>query len=139
MNFYKQFSTSEDLESKVGVTLDYGAAGKITIHRAGGTNKKFGETITAKLKPYRRQIDAGTLADDVANRVLAEAYADAVIIGWEGVTDANGDALDFTRANVVKLLTDLPELFKDIQAQATDVANFRAEQIKADTEALKNA
>jgi hypothetical protein len=139
MSFYKQFSTDSNLESKAGVVLDYGAAGKITIHRAGGSNKKFGEVLTAKLKPYRRQIDAGVMADDVANRVLAEAYAESVIIGWEGVTDAEGNDLEFNRRNVVQLLTDLPELFKDIQGQANSVSNFRAEQIAADAETVKNA
>lgn len=139
MSFYKQFSTDPKLEAESGVLLDYGASGKILIHRAGGANKKFAAVLTAKLKPYRRQIEAGTMDDGVASRILAEAYADSVIKEWEGVCDAEGKPIPFTRDNVIKLLTDLPELFKDIQEQAASVSNFRAEQVAADTEALKNA
>lgn len=132
MSFYDTFSTDPDLEAGSGVALDYGDAGKITIHRAGGANRKFSTVLDAKLKPYRRQIENGTLDDKIAERVLAEAYAEAVIIGWSGVSGRDGKPLAFTKANVVGLLTDLPDLFADIKAQATRVSNFRRAAVEAD-------
>lgn len=139
MSLYAQFKTDPKLEAETGVLLDYGTAGKILIHRAGGANKKFSAVLQAKLKPHRRQIDAKTLEDETATRLMAEAFAEAVIVDWEGVKDEAGNDLPFTKANVVKLLVDLPEFFKNLQDQAGDAANFRAEQIAKDTETLKNA
>lgn len=131
-SFYDTFSTDKDLEAGKGVTLDYGAAGSITIHRAGGANRKFLTTMDAKLKPYRRQIQAKTMDDSVADRLMAEIYADSIIVGWKGVKDASGKALSYTRDNVIKVLTDLPELFNDIKEQSSIVANFRKEQIETE-------
>jgi hypothetical protein len=138
MGLYDRFSTDKNLESGSGVLLDFGDDVKICIHRAGGSNQKFKNVMSAKLKPVRQQIDAGTLSDETANRLLAEAYAESVVVAWEGVTDSDGKPLEFTRSNCVKVFLDLPELFKAVQEAATSVANFRREQIAADVETLKN-
>jgi len=135
-SFYDAFSTDANLEKGDGIDLDYGDCGTITIHRAGGSNKKFGTVFAAKLRPYERQMQMGTLEDGIAERLLAEAYAEAVIVGWRGVKDGQGRPLPFDKANVVKLLQDLPELFRDIQEQAQKAANFRRAGIE---DAAKNS
>lgn len=139
MSFYNTFATDKNLESGAGVTLDYGKDGKITIHRAGGANQKYARVASVKLKPYSRQIQTGTADPDVIKRVMAEIYADAVITGWEGVTDKNGKTIPYSKENVVKLLVDLPDLFEEIQKQADLISNFRAEQIEADAKNSKKS
>ena len=131
MNPYKMFQTDKDLECGKGVTIDYGDF-QITVHRAGGANQKYSKVASAKLKPYARQIQSGVADPAVINRVMAEIYAEAVIVGWNGVKDENDSPVEFTKENVTKFLTDLPELFDDIQRQSDMLANFRAEQIEAD-------
>ena len=130
MSLYNQFKTDAYLENEGGGELDYGDGGVFTIHRAGGSNKKFQRLLTTRLKPYSRRIENGTLSDDVARDILISTYADAVIVDWRGVKDEKDNELPFTRDNVIKMLCDLPELFADIQEQATKVANFRAEQLE---------
>ncbi len=132
MSFYKSFSMNQDLEAGKGVDLDYGKSGVITIHRAGGSNQKYSKVASAKLKPYARQLHTKTADPKVIERVMAEIYAESVIIGWKNVKDSEGKAMSFTKANVVKLLTDLPELFADIQRAADDVALFREEELEED-------
>lgn len=127
---YALFSTDTALESS-GITLDYGSF-RIQIARAGGANRKFAQVLEAKLKPHRRQIQTETLADEVAHRLIVEAYAEAVILGWDGVVDAAGQPLPFTRDNTVRLMTDLPDLFRDVQEQATKAALFRRQAQEAD-------
>lgn len=131
MNLYQLFQTDQQHEQQ-GIVLDYGAAGKIRIARAGGSNAKFSRIFGERFKPYRRQFDNGTLDDGIANKVMLEVYADTVILGWEGVSGPEGRPLEYTRANVIQLLTDLPELFRDIQDQAGKAANFRAAELEAD-------
>jgi hypothetical protein len=135
-NFYDAFSTDRELETGQGIDLDYGDCGRITIHRAGGANKKFASVFAAKLRPYERQMQMGTLDDGTAERLLAETYAEAVVVGWKGVKDAKGKSLEFDKKACVALLLDLPELFKDIQEQAGRAANFRRAGIEA---AAKNS
>lgn len=136
MSFYETFATDTKLESVEGIDLDYGASGVIKIHRAGGANKKFATVLNAKMAPYRRQLANGSMDEAVATKLMAEIYAEAVILGWVGVKGRDGKELKFTKENVVKLLVDLPELFKDIQEQATTIANFRASNIEADEKNL---
>jgi len=138
MNPYAMFKTNPAAEAEAGIVLDYGTF-SIRIVRAGGANRKFGKLLGDRLKPYRRQIDNDTMDDAAAQKIMAETYADAVILGWEGVTDEAGTPLDFSRANCVTLLTDLPELFRDIQEQAGRAANFRAAEREADAKNSKSS
>lgn len=131
--FYSQYTTDQNLEKGDGVVLDYGKLGTIRIHRAGGTNQRFKNYTRAKLAPYTRQINNNTLDEDVSRQLTADIYARTVIVGWEGVRGRDGRLLEFNYENCVRLLTDLPELFDDIQKAAQDVSNFRA-AVNADIE-----
>ena len=119
---YTICETSNELETD-GIIIEYGSA-RITIARSGGANRKFASVMEKAMRPYRAAINAGTLDEGTAQKLMIEAYADAVIIGWEGVTDREGNDLPFTKKNVVKVMTDLPDLFLDVKTQAERVANF---------------
>lgn len=148
---YELFKTNDELENQ-GVSLNYGSF-KIVIARAGGSNKKYTKIFEAKIRPYRRAIQAGTLDDATDKRVMAEVYADAVVLGWakidrEKQPDGNyvdkvtngvipgpdGQDMPFTKANVIKLFTDLPDLFSDVIQQANSVSLFKDEE-EAETDA----
>lgn len=131
MNLYKTYKADDDLE-KQGITLQLGEDVSIRLARAGGSNQKYGKLFGEKIKPYRRQMDNGTLDDAVASRIMAEVYADTIVLGWSGVTDENGNHLEFTRDNCIKLFTDLPELFRVVQEEAGRLANFRQAEREED-------
>lgn len=135
MSFYETFGTDKNLESGEGVNLDYGNDGIITIHRAGGSNTKYQRVAAQKLKPFQRKIQNGTIDAEAIRNVMAEIYAEAVIIGWKGVKYADGKDIKFTKENCIKLLTDLPDLFNDIQEQADKISLFRKEEAE---EIIKN-
>ena len=139
------FKTDETLETKVGVTLDYGDF-RICITRAGGSNKKFTKVMQAKMKPYRRQLATGNMDEEVAKRLMREAYAEAIIIGFdvkvgdkkyeEGVPREDGTIAPYNKEEVIRIFTDLPDLFLDVQAQADSIALFREEEIEEDAKNL---
>jgi len=139
-NPYQMFITDGDLETQ-GVVLNYGKF-KVKIARAGGANKKYKKVLLRKLKPYKRQIETETLDEDVSTNIMADIYADSVIIGWgveddkgntvSGIHDMEGNIIPFNKENVVATLLALPELFKDIQAQAEKVAVFKAEELETE-------
>lgn len=120
---YAQFKTDESIEKK-GVNLDFGSFA-IRIARAGGSNKAYAKALMKHLKPYRKAIAAGTMDPKKQQAVMAEVYADSVILGWANVTDKDGKVMEFNHENVVKLLTDLPELFNQIIADAENYRLFK--------------
>lgn len=120
---YKLFDTDKNLESGAGVTLQYPGF-SITIHRAGGSNKKYETVAAAKMKPHRFKMQNGLMDNDLAEQLLKEIYAESVVIGWN-MDGKDGNPLPFTPENVVQVFTDLPDLFKDVQEQASNIALFR--------------
>lgn len=126
MSIYKLFGTDPDLERN-GIALEYGDVTFI-IARAGGANRKFQSCVERVMRPYRSALASGTMDPETADRRLAECYAEAIILAWEGVTDENGEELPFTKENVVKVLLDLPDLFANIQEESQRLSNYiRAE------------
>lgn len=146
MSLYSQFQTDKNVE-KDGVVLEYGktADGRvisIRIARAGGANSRYSKLLEAATKPYRRQLQNETMDNDVAEGITQKVYAQAVILGWENVEfpilDENGkptgkfEEAKFTVDNCIKLFKDLPDLWNDIQNQATRAALFRQDILEAD-------
>ena len=130
-----------DME-KDGIIIDYGDF-RVKIARAGGNNKRFSKVFQSLMKPHRRQIDTDTLHEDVATKVMAEAYAKTVILDMDYKNEA-GDyetgilieedkpSIEFNVENTTKLLIDYPEFFRDIQSQATQVSLFRDAELDED-------
>lgn len=132
MSLYEEYETDPQLE-KDGVHLEVGLskAGKVVtikLRRAGGANQKFAKVFEQKSKPYRRLMEIpGALDPAVQERVMREVYADAVVSGWENVEDKAGNEMPFNRENVIKLFTDLPDLFRRVMRESQDMDLFRAE------------
>lgn len=136
MGLYDAYETNKNLERE-GIILDYGTNSKdqpiqIRIARAGGANAKFAKVLELKMKPYKRALANDTMDNKAAERLLIEAYADTVVLGWEGVEDRDGNPMEFSKENVVKLFTDLPDLFIDVQQQSQKSALFRAEVLEGE-------
>jgi len=134
MSIYSTFSTDKAKEEE-GIWLDYGEDGSIHVSRAGGSNKKFAKMLELRARPYKRRIDKGTFEEDVANQLMIEVFADTIILGWKDIKDKDGNEMEYTRDNVIKLFLDLPELFADVSEQATAMGNFRFDEVE---EASKN-
>lgn len=137
MSLFKQFQTDKSAETD-GIDADYGIDERtgerilIRVARAGGANSKFAKLWDAKSKPYRRQIQTETLDNATAERLMHEVYAEAVVIGWSGVCDRDGNKLDYNVENCVKLFKELPELFNDIRSLSTNISAFRAQELEED-------
>jgi len=137
MSLYDVYKTDAAKERDQGIEMDLPGGAKMWLRRAGGANTKFDKVMDAVMKPYRRQIQQGTLEEGKAEELEATVYARAVIIDWEGVTDESGNVLDCTEENIVKVFTDLSDLFIDVKQQASNMSNFRAEQQAEDAKNSK--
>lgn len=138
MSMYSTFQTDAELEKK-GVVIDYGSF-RVTIARAGGANKRFAKVLEAQTKPYRRALEAKTIDNAVAERIMMEVYAETVVLNWEvaqvdektgetkwkrGIEAEDGSMLAFNRNMVLETFQKLPDLYADIQQQAMSAAIYR--------------
>lgn len=123
---FDDYTTDENLESGEGVRVEYDDGRAFIIHRAGGSNRKFTKLLQAKMKPHERKLQMGTLPEDVAERIMRECYAKAIVIGWDGIT-AGGKKVPFSPENCMALFEAKPEVFRAIQRDANDLALFRRE------------
>jgi len=136
----KMFETVPSLETK-GVVLEYAEGVDMTIARAGGANKKFAKVLARLSKPYRRAIQTETIDEKVGNRLMMEAYAEAVVLGWNGFTkdiitkkeEDAGTLLEFTKENVIAVFEALPELFTDVAKMSNNITLYRAETLEGDS------
>lgn len=149
---YKMFEMDKDLERE-GISVNYGSV-KFQIARAGGRNKAFKDTFSAKAKKHRTQIDAETMSDDMADRIMAESYAEAVVLGWwsrkedehgdpilnakgeekwvDTIENKEGKNVKYSKEECVKLFLDLPDLFQSLQSYAIKAGNYRKELDETD-------
>lgn len=145
---YAAFQSDKDLEKK-GIDLQYGTTTRgtvvingeetpkqvpviFTIARAGGHNARFDKVFEHKTKPYKRMIQTDSLDPELGKTLMRETYAETVVLGWQNVQGSDGEFLEFTQANVIQILTDLPDLFVDIQVQANKQALFRVVVVEED-------
>lgn len=139
MSLYKAYKTDTNLET-AGVTFEL-SGNRVKMARAGVGNPDFGLSMTKKTAPYRRQIAQGSMDPKEELRILREVYADVIILDWEvkrgdewqrGIEAEDGSILPFTKDNVCKTLENLPELFVELQALASNAAHYKAEERKED-------
>ena len=139
MSLYKDFKTSEKLEVD-GVRFLNGTY-SYTLARSGGANKKYQKLFERLARPHRRQRDNGTLDPVVAERIMREVYAKAVVLKWETLQDdewvdgielEDGSVVPATTDVLVGVFTDLPDLFTQIMEDAKSTAYFRLEGMEED-------
>ena len=120
---YDIFGTCKESEQK-GIRVDYGDGIVFRVARMGSANSSYAQYLKARFKPYKHQIDTDTLPDAIAQEILLSSFVKYVLLGWEGVTDRDGAAIPFSEDNAKKLLTDMPDLYADLQSVARDYTNF---------------
>jgi hypothetical protein len=139
MSMYDTFGTDEHAE-RSGVWVDYGSF-RVLLARAGGKNKAFEKGLEIATKPFRRAIAAGRMENDRLSEIVRKVFVETCILAWEtkqndsfvkGIEYPRGTIVEPTKATILAALTDLPDLFDDLQAQASSINLFRQEELAED-------
>lgn len=141
MGLYDTFETDPTREQE-GVFLDYGDF-RIRIAHAGQGNSKYVKYMEKTLKPVRRAMEAGAMSNERSMAIMMDIYAKTIVLDWQtkdsagdwkpGIEAKNGELLTFSPENVILTFKALPNLFLDIQQQATSIANFRREELEEES------
>lgn len=144
MSRMREMFQTDDRTEREGVWLDYGDF-RIRVSRAGGSNKRYQKALEEESRQHRRAIDLGIMDNDLAEDLLRRVYAKTVVRGWQvkdeqgewqdGIEAEDGSLMPVTEENVLATFRELPDLFADVQEQASRIALFRA---KAREEASGN-
>ncbi len=135
MSIYDLFQTDakkevDGIRFVVGQNTDGTDIG-FTLARAGGRNKAVDADVLKRTEPYRRQLQAGTLSEETAERLNVETFCAAILKGWDGVTNRKGEPIEYNFENAVQLMLDLPDLHNSLRAFANNMSNYR-EQVNED-------
>lgn len=112
--------TNEKAENE-GVWEDFGGGTKVLIARIG--NKRYETRLNALMKPYKRQIRAGSMPDETMDKIIIQVMSETIVLGWEGLTE-NGKALKYSEAEANRILTD--PRYKEFRNLVSDAAQDAA-------------
>jgi hypothetical protein len=131
MSLFDQFETNAEKETE-GVEVQYapnkdGTIPTFTLSRMGKANKKYSKALDKSSKPYARQLQLGTLAEETAESLFMGVFVKTVLKGWANVRGKDGKDLAFTPENALMVLKALPDLYEDLQDKARSAALFREE------------
>jgi hypothetical protein len=136
MSVYKNFETSAEKEiNGVEVVLteaenEDGTCPTFVLCRMGKSNKRYSKALEAGTRPYRRQIELGTMPNEKAEEIFLNVFVETILKDWRNVKDKNGNDLALTKENAKTLFKDLPDLYDRLQEEAKVAASFRAESLE---------
>jgi hypothetical protein len=96
---------------------------------ASTTSTKFQRALNRLQAPYRKKIEKGTLDPKISKEILCQAMADALLVDWEDVEDANKQPVPFSPELAFKALMNNDDLKDFLSDFGQDLENFRAEEI----------
>lgn len=129
-NGLEAYMTDRALESEQGVWVKFPGGRAFRILRAGGSNQRFSRALQQAIKPYRRQMDKGTMDNELGDEIMRGLYARHIVKDWRGIKDEDGQAVECTPENIDAFLRAFPEVFNDLMTLASEMATFTAQMMQ---------
>lgn len=143
MSLSSQYKTNQTKAIEgVAITFPANEDGTIPtfyVARMNDSNPQYAARLAAVTKPFKRQIDAGTLPNEKAKELTKEVFLSTVLKGWENVkaSDVTGNIDDegyagFTKAGAAMLMNNLPDLYSELVTEASGIARFLADELESE-------
>ena len=114
-----------------GVWKEYGDAKFLIISSKAPAFNSFLARKSRTLNSHKTRQNP-----ELSVELTKDAYAEIVIKDWQGV-HTDGEPFVYSKANARKLM-ELPDFRDWLITESADLANFRAQAITEDVEALKS-
>lgn len=128
MDLAKQFAMDTAKETD-GVWFDLDEKSRICVARMN--NHKHRAALEMAVKPFRVQINAGTLPDNKYKEITLGPLADFVLVGWENLA-LEGELLEYSAENARRVLSEFPEFRALVTSLSLDAENYRASDLEED-------
>lgn len=121
------FKTDEKLE-KEGVWFDVPGGSSFLMKRFGGENSQgVKAAMAAHYKKHSKQIANDTLPADKQLEIVFKTFIASSVVDWKGVKDKDGNELEFSPENCLRLFMRLKKLGETLIEYASDFENFKEE------------
>lgn len=131
MSLWTQFKTNVKSETN-GVEIsnvcepnDDGTSPTFYLARIGGQNHQFAKVRESVMRPYLREIEAGTLQPEIHTRLNIEVFCKANLRGWKNIYDQDNQAIPFSYDKAYALLNELPDLYLTLAGEASKMSNYQ--------------
>jgi hypothetical protein len=156
MSLYSQNKTNNRLENE-GVWFDLrknndGTMQSFKIARMSMANTKYAASIRRIQKQYKKMLQLDILPPETADRVSNEAFVETVLLDWRNISHPVDDKgvfvifehgepttpivgekpFPFNKDNALKLIVDLPDVYKVLESVANEAEAYRATALEAD-------
>lgn len=122
-----KFATDLELEES-GVWVDIGEGARLRVARVG--NPRYRKRLRELLAPHKRLVRIDKLPEDLSDELVIKAFAETILLDWEGLEDDNGEPIEYSVEHAIELLTGL----RDFRMMVAEIANeqeaFRREEQK---------
>ncbi len=136
MSLYSSFETDKDKEID-GVDFEYylnddGSVTTVKLARMGARNPRFLKAYEKYSRPYEAAIASKRITADQQMKININTFVETSLRGWDNLHDRNGQPIPFNVENAIKVLTEVPEWFMDLQQKALEKTAYLVESAKAD-------
>lgn len=126
-NLDSLYKTNPSLEDS-GIDMEVSKGVSFRVRRYGGKNAHRVSKAMAKYhKPFANKIATGNLAQEEIDKIDAQVFTEACIVGWEGIKDTEGKIIEFSFDACVELLSGMPDLLRSLMINSTQFENYREE------------
>ncbi len=103
-------------------------------------NKEYRKAVRRSMEPHERILalvasgKSKKIPDDIAAKINADArrcFLENIVTGWKGITGEDGKDLPYSVENMEALLAEFPELFAEIEDEASKVERYRVAVLEA--------
>lgn len=122
----KNLKTNLDLESE-GVWQPAGEGCELKIARFG--NPLSSRLFSRYTRPYRRQIDNGTMDPDKQMEILCRVLAESILLDWRGLKEG-GKVLKYSTEEAKRVLIEYRELRELVEDYAKDAEAYRDSELE---------
>lgn len=120
-----------DNKAEEGVWAPY--RGDVEFLIAHSKSKKFRDRAAYLYRKNSRMLEGnGKVARDKLDEITITVMSETVLLGWRGALVFQGEKLEYTRANAVRLLA-IDGIREWVSKQADDMTSYKAVQEAEDT------
>jgi hypothetical protein len=134
MNLFKAYKTNHKSETE-GTWIDFGSGVSFKLARESELNQEYQAKYTALIERFGRDIANGSIDPEVDRKATLELFLECTLKDWRGVTNEEGELLEFNTDNARWLMQELPDLYIELKREASLRKNFL---VSKDREDAKN-
>lgn len=130
-SIFDEFETDDNALENGKWFEDVGRAGSgIRVKLRSIQSKASMKSRQALNAKYRKFEKKGVHTDQMNERIINEQMADSVIVGWDGIRDRDGKAIEWSKEAALALLNKLPQFRNTLLQLSATMDNFHPEVIE---------